>query len=159
MSVIVHNNYLNTKTLEATASTQSLRPCPPWLGNFKFRIYGEVYGRSQGKLPLNLRLAAEHMEKLVPEAFFNAVFLQRYDSGQYVRRHRDPLNNVGCTLIGYFGNWTGATLQVDNKSYQPMAGDVVQLATTVNGKQGPYHQVSPVLSGTRWALILCSITD
>lgn len=159
MSVIIHRQYLDIRTLEATAVKEQLRPCPPWLGNFHFKIYGEAYGRYYGKLPLNLRHAAEHMEKLTPDEFFNAAFLQRYQQGESVYPHRDPANNLNCTLIGLFGSWEGATLTVDGKDYHPVAGDVVQLRCTINGVRGPVHQVSPVTKGTRWALILNTIMD
>jgi hypothetical protein len=155
--VEIHRGFLQTGGLAELASTQQLRPCPPWLGNFSFRIYGDVYGRYHGELPLNLRIQAQRMAQLVPNEVFNACFLQRYRAGELVKPHRDPANNINCTLIGIFGDFQGATTTVAGKEFQVRAGDVVKLPCTVNGVRGPEHQVSAVTSGTRWALILNAI--
>ena len=157
--VHIYRDFLYCAGPELEAPRQRLRPCAAFLGNFNYRFYGEWGGRYHGKLPQALRAQAQRMAALVPDEVFNAAFLQRYRQGEFVRKHRDPKNNHNCTLIGLFGNWEGAVMSVGNAKIQGKRGDVIRLPTTVDGRQGPVHSVSPVLRGTRWALILCSIMD
>jgi len=134
-----------------------LRPCPKWLGNFSFRMWG---GNTPDPVPFAVELAdlVLQLEAQVPGQQFNTVFLQRYTRGQEVYSHRDPKNNLGHTVIGTFGEWTGAETRTEEGVRFRMApGDVTVLPCTIDGVQGPRHSVSPVLSGTRWALILNTV--
>ena len=85
------------------------------------------------------------------------MFLQRYRAGEYVSEHRDPTNNIGYTVLGIFGEFMGARSAVGGKNFILAAGDVLQLECTINGVQGPPHNVHPVIRGTRYALILNTI--
>ena len=143
------------------AEDTPLRPCPKWLGNFSFRQWG---GKHPDPFPFPAGLAelVPTLEALVPAQKFNTVFLQRYERGQAVYEHRDPKNNLGHTVIGLFGEWTGGTSIIsfgddDVNTFDLQPGNALVMACTIDGKQGPLHSVSPVLSGTRWALILNTI--
>lgn len=101
-------------------------------------------------------LVSEMMD-YAPSQIFNTAFVQRYQPGQFVRRHRDPMDNKDFTLIAVFGDFEGAVSEVDGKKFQLLNGDLLKLECTIDGVQGPPHSVSPVLSGTRYALILNTI--
>lgn len=134
------------------------RPVPHWLGNFQFTIFGGTTGR---KAPAAVRAAAIKVMKLHPEQKFNTLFCQRYEVGQSVKEHRDPKNNIGHTLVCVFGEFEGAASYIKPATGTKVlflgAGDVLSLACTIDGKQGPPHSVSPVTSGTRYAVILNTI--
>lgn len=61
-------------------------------------------------------------------------------------------------MIGTFGHWEGTETSVEfsvpSHSFKMDTGDALVLPCTIDGAQGPAHSVSPVLEGTRWALIL-----
>lgn len=150
--------FLECSGLELEASDIQLRSSPQWLGGFGFRIYGMYGGRNYGRTPKLLRRQAERMKQLVPDQFFTTLFLQRYKQDEQVLPHRDPRNNVGYTIISTFGTWTGATTHIQGQEpVQMQAGSTMVLPCTINGKQGPRHWVTPVTSGTRYALILNTI--
>lgn len=127
--------------------------CPSWLGAFDFKcFYNYSYKNSR------LIKVIDHLATIRPEQKFNTVFLQRYKTADYVGPHRDPKNNVGVTIIGIAGLFTGATSHCEpGLAYQIAPGDVAVQDCTIDGVQGPRHRVSPVLSGTRYALILNTI--
>lgn len=137
------------------------RKCPGFLGNFGFRIYGNAYGKSFGKLPRSLGMLARQMGALHPEQQFTTAFLQRYDTGHEVLLHRDPRNNVGHTVITTFGDYDGAVTTLYTEEGKQILtlrpGDVFSLECTIGGKQGLPHEVSRVTRGTRFALILNTI--
>lgn len=128
------------------------RPVPAFLGDFSFVSYSGI-----PTLPKALRSLAGWLTTLAPEQEFNAAFIQRYREGESVRRHRDPLNNVGYTLIAVLGEFEGAVSEVDGREFQLRDGDVLKLECTIDGVQGPPHSVSPVTAGIRYALILNTI--
>lgn len=144
--------------LEAAALGEILRPVPNWLGTFKFKIYGECYGRKQGLLPPELKAAAiKLIDLFAPGTRFNAAFLQCYPTGSEIHEHRDPANNINCTIVAPFGTFTGGNLIIGNKTQDLSVGGAILFPTTVNGKQGPKHRLTKIKSGTRWALILNQI--
>jgi len=149
------------KELEVEALGQKLRPVPSWLGDFHFKVYGQVYNRDQGRLPPLLRQAAiELIERFQLGIRFNAAFLQRYDTGTSVKEHRDPANNLHRTIIAPFGTYTGGNLVVENKIVSTLVpGAAVCLPCTVDGQRGPKHHLTKIETGTRWALILNHIVD
>lgn len=148
---------------EREVAAISLKQCPSWLGDFSFKTYGECYGRTHGPLPDALRRISRVMiatadAESIP---WNAAFLQRYNKGEQVKPHRDPENNLDSTLIFTFGSWTGATTAVEDpsdhhgyKHHRMVRNEMMQLPCTLYGRRGPRHYVSPVISGTRYALIL-----
>ena len=134
-----------------------MRPVPKLLGNFTFKMYkGKM-----DKLPLAYRALADKMNEIHPEQKFNTAFIQKYKSGERVYKHRDPMNNLNHTLIAIFGQFSGAetTIYLDGltKKIQLNSGDVLSLECTIDGIQGPMHEVSPVTQGTRYAFILNTI--
>lgn len=135
------------------ATNSTFKAVPTWLGNFAFRCY---YNNSIQHTRLNK--VVERLASLKPEQKFNTVFLQRYRVGAWVGEHRDPKNNVGVTIIGIAGEFTGAISKcAGQRDYQLLPGDVAIQPCTIEGVQGPRHSVTPVLSGTRYALILNTI--
>jgi hypothetical protein len=140
-----------------TVCSKSSRSVPSWLGTFQFNTY---YKKSYKRL-IGIGDIATRLESLVPEQEFNTAFLQKYEKGAVVSRHRDPRNNIGFTIIAIAGEFTGATTSVylpeGKKEFTLQAGDVCILPCTIDGKQGPPHEVSSVLTGTRNALILNTI--
>lgn len=128
------------------------RPVPDFLGEFSFCTYN-----STGALPRVFAPLAQDLATFADHQRFNAAFIQRYQPEDFVLWHRDPRNNIDHTLIAIFGEFTGAISDVDGIHFQLTHGDVLKLPCTINGVQGPPHSVSPVLSGTRYALILNTI--
>ena len=153
----IHRNFLDTTGLVEATKNVFFRSVPSWLGNFKFKIFGQTYGKDHGLPPLPILIQARKLRSLVPEQKFNTIFLQKYEVGAQVLPHRDPKNNTGHTIIGVFGEFTGAKTKVDTQEYQLYSGDVMILPCTIGSIQGPQHQVSAVESGTRFALILNTI--
>lgn len=125
---------------------------PDWLGDF-----GMVSYSNWKDLPDGLRLPAVRLAAFAQEQDFNRFFVQRYREGEQVYPHRDPMNNVGYTIIGIFGDFEGAVTNVAGETYRMNHGDVLKLPCTIDGVQGPLHSVSPVKRGTRYALILNTI--
>lgn len=167
---VCYRGALDTQGMEAEAEEQPLRTCPSWLGNFDFRMYGldpeTAKARKLSMLPPLLAERAAAMATLLPDQRFNIAFLQRYETWNQVYSHKDPRNNTGYTLIGLFGTWEGATtlygpglrqVGAPMDGLRGIAGDVIRLPCTINGAQGPWHAVTPVISGVRWALILNTI--
>lgn len=153
MSFTVHQRYLYPQPEHYRALERlPYRAAPAFLGEFGFLSYKRI-----AQTPNALHGLIGRMQKLVPEQRFNRVFIQRYAEGEFVRRHRDPINNVGQTVIAIFGEFEGAISNISGEEISLIDGDVLVLECTINGKQGPIHEVSPVLSGTRYALILNSI--
>ncbi len=138
--------------------TLPFKPCPSWLGDFHSVKWG---GGSRLPFPKQLSQLVELLESKVQQQF-NTVFLRRYLPGEFVKRHRDPLNNVGYTVIGVLGEWEGATTSIElpdgcRESITLCSGDIMTLPCTIEGQQGPFHSVSPVESGVRFALILNTV--
>lgn len=157
-AVQVYEQFLTQEERQAIATCPAyLRAVPNWLGTFQFRPY---YKSTYLKHPV-LGGVATRLAALVPDQTFNTAFLQRYETGSCVRPHRDPRNNVGFTVIAVAGEFTGAETKV---SCPPgrlhlRSGDVLVMPCTIDGVQGPWHEVSEVTSGTRHALILNTISD
>jgi hypothetical protein len=150
-------NYLEPKAEELDVIKQlKYKPCPPFLGNFEFICYGTPYG--YGKVfPKKLYNIRDSLSALVPDQKFNSVFIQRYETGQYVKLHRDPKNNIGYTVLLIMGQFEGAISTIKGVDYQLNNTDALILECTINGRQGPMHEVSKVTSGTRYAFILNTI--
>lgn len=160
-------NKLNTKGLVEAIEHLPYKPVPKWLGDFQFKMFGQAYGRHYGHTSGRLREAVVELAWIKPRQTFTTVFVQRYKQGQQVLPHRDPKNNVGHTIIGVLGDFEGASTymalgggDVDGGtlSFKLNSGDVLVLPCTIDGKQGPMHWVEPVTSGTRYAIILNTIT-
>lgn len=127
---------------------------PGFLGKFHISYYGQPYGRGR-QLPEALDDLAQRMTQIHPEQTFNAAFIQKYEQGAFVAAHRDPRSNTGHTLIAVFGDFDGGMTTIDG--YAPFTleeGDILSLECTINGIQGPRHEVSEITRGTRYALIL-----
>ena len=162
INYIIKRDFLHKEEQELiseVADSEKFKSSPSWLGNFDLKCY-------YGNRILNTKLneIARRMADEVPEQKFNTAFLQRYITGAYVAKHRDPYNNTGYTIIGVAGLFTGATTSItptfkdeDNISFTLQAGDIAILPCTINGRQGHRHSVSPVISGTRYAFILNTI--
>jgi hypothetical protein len=147
----VHKDFLSDKermSLLLAAQQVRMTQSPGFLGNFQFR-----YWKWPAPLPKDFNEVAKRLADLVPDQELNTFFLQRYPTGSYVKKHRDPKNNVSHTVIALFGNYRGAVNEFDGKSYYTEPGDVIVAPCTINGIQGPWHSVSEVESGVRWALI------
>lgn len=134
------------------------RPVPKWLGNFNFCIFGEEEGKKVAKLPVTLKPLIKKLADLVPNQDFNTVFLQKYEKGQFVKPHRDPRNNLGHTVIGVFGEFEGAESVIGRKRLQLLKGDALVQRCNLDGLPRPLHRVSEVTEGTRYALILNTIS-
>ncbi len=136
----------------------AFRKVPNFLGDFTFSCFGGPYGQKKSAVPADVLNVAHQLALLHPEQTFNTLFLQRYQLGQSVKRHRDPRNNVGHTLILALGEFEGATTSVQGETpFTLKHGDVLRLPCTINGIQGPPHEVSAITSGERFALILNTI--
>jgi len=145
-----------TATVDQMVALQQIiyKPCPAFLGNFGISYYGHPYGRGN-KIPEELRPLAQKMASLHPEQKFNAAFIQRYPCDAFVKPHKDPMTNIGYTLILVLGDFDGPVSQV--QGYEDVVlqnGDMMSLECTIDGVQGPLHRVSPVTCGVRYALIL-----
>lgn len=156
----IHRQFFDAEELNKEIP-RNTKPVPSWLGNFTFSIFGNVYGKKTTKLSPKLQDLVLKLAALHPEQEFNTTFLQVYKTGTKVRKHRDPKNNIGYTIIAVFGEFQGAmtTLHTDHERilFTLRPGDVLSLACTIDGVQGVPHEVSEVISGTRCALILNTI--
>ena len=100
---------------------------------------------------------------LCPNQEFNTIFIQKYEAGTSVKKHRDPRNNIGYIIIAVFGDYDGAVSRIYHEetsgstSFHLKPGDVLVLPCTIDGKQGPAHEVSEIEDGTRYAIILNTI--
>lgn len=134
---------------------------PGFLGVFGFRAYKLVDPFQPFHATGDGGWVVDRMAALVPEQTFTHVYVQRYQTTQAVREHRDPQNNIGYTLIAPFGKYTGGQWWWRcggvwrEQVYSP--GDVLQVPCTINGVQGPLHRVDPVLTGIRQAVILGTV--
>lgn len=142
--------YLNMKNM--------VRPVPSWLGNFNFT----KFDMGLAKFSFDVQDVIDSMMSLHPEQEFNTVFWQIYKEGEFVKKHRDPKNNLGYTVIAVLGNeFEGGetTLYLDSGEvkFTLQPGDILSLPCTINGVQGPYHEVSVVTKGQRQVLILNTI--
>lgn len=145
--------------IKETVEASLQKSVPSWLGTFTFKCSYNNSFRTK-----KLEELLKRMERLVPNQKFNTMFLQKYETGAFVAEHRDPRNNVGYTIIAVAGQFTGATTRImptfreqDEEEFTMESGDAAILRCTIDGIQGPRHSVSPVLSGTRYALILNTI--
>lgn len=164
MQLLTNNRPNNPKLVNELASI-NYRPCPHWLGDFSFQGYPFPGQRSRWyrkELPPLARAEAQTLAQLVPNQVFNTVFIQRYEDGQNVFKHRDPRNNVGHTVIATYGDYSCppvTRLWSPDHSFQQQAGDVLVLPCTIDNRQGPYHEVTWMRpsTGTRYAIILNTI--
>ena len=153
MSFTIYRGYLYPQPEHRRALERlPYRAAPEFLGKFGLIPYKRI-----SHTPDALHGIISRMQALVPEQRFNRVFIQRYREGEFVRPHRDPINNVGVTIISVFGEFEGAETNIEGETFFLQNGDTLVLDCTIDGKQGPVHEVSPVLSGTRYALILNTI--
>lgn len=127
------------------------RPCPPFLGSFNYSRY-----RFDQRLPIKIEGTIARLQEFVPEQGFNTVFIQHYPTGSFVKRHKDPRNNVGKTVIAVFGRFHGALSLHGRIPYTAESGDVVVQDCTIDGHQGEWHSVDKVI-GERYAIILNTI--
>lgn len=128
------------------------RPVPTWLGNFQFSMFSNLR-----KVPAEAELLFGILSLLVPEQKFNTLFVQKYEVGQQVLPHRDPKNNYGATIIAYFGIWTGGETTIEGEKIQPKHRDVVIQRCNYENLPRPLHEVSPIISGTKYSFILNTI--
>lgn len=140
------------------------RDAPRWLGSFNLAIWGH-YRRVARPLPPALRElttcmidGAKAANWEMPEEGFTTVFVQRYDRGDFVAPHVDPLDNLHSTLILSLGDYTGPlhTIGTDSPIFIP-PGSMLRLPCRVGAVRGPRHSVSPIEAGVRWAIILNKI--
>jgi hypothetical protein len=159
MNYRILRNHFDPKPIEAVLPAHG-REVPRWLGDFKFSVFGPT-GKARKSLPYRVREFMDELALLCPEQDFNTAFVQRYDVGTSVKPHRDPRNNVGYTVIAVLGEFEGATtrlhLEPEHVTFTLKSGDILVLPCTINGVQGCIHEVSPVLSGTRYAVILNTV--
>lgn len=151
----IHDNYFSHDEREGVEFSVSSN-APSWLGKFKLKHH------LRNKVPKALEHIVQKMELLVPDQKFTSVFLQSYSAGDSVKLHRDPKNNVGKTVIAIFGSFSGGQTTIHNDDntvdeFILFRGDVLVLDCTIDGKQGPAHEVSTIISGQRYAIILNTI--
>ena len=164
MLIRLPNPFFGESHLDILAAVESLnyRTCPPWLGNFKFKMI-----KSLDKLPTILKQEFKDLNSLVPAQRFNTWFIQQYEPGQNVKPHRDPLNNKGLTIVSLYGQLWRTILTVDKIKYFQSPGQIFVFPTTINNTQGPIHSMNwdtPENAGvtqftTRWALICNTIEN
>lgn len=154
-------------TLESEAAKIKYRPCPNWLGNFQFKIYNEKESPSEELMVVAKSILKELEERSkaatpIQEAgkqIFNTIFVQKYESGEFVKPHRDPRSNVGYTVIIPFGEYTGGKHLIEGKEAEVNPGDVLIMPCTIGYSMGPRHSLSEIESGTRYALIFNTIVE
>jgi hypothetical protein len=140
----------------------SYRNCPTWLGNFQFKMI-----KSLDKLPKLIQEEFLNLNSLVPAQVFNTWFIQKYEPGQNVSGHKDPLNNKGLTVVSLYGNLWHTVLTVDSQKFNQNPGQIFIFPTNIPGLERPYHKVdwsNPKQQGcvsytTRWALICNTIEN
>lgn len=136
-----------------------------FLGRHQTCMFGRYRGRDHGRLPGRLREVVDRMVEVTrphTNQAWTTAFTGKFQPGDYVRAHRDPLSNIGYTAIAVFGSFQGAvtTLLGQAEPHNQVGlqtGDLLLLPCTIHGRQGPYHRVSKVLGGTRYTLILNTV--
>lgn len=156
----IHRSWFDPSEIEPVLPVGG-RDVPGWLGNFQFTVYSESTKTLRKEAYRFKEFVVDRLAMLKPEQDFNTVFFQRYETGTFVKPHRDPASNIGHTIIAILGEFEGAvtTLRLDtgDVTFRLAAGDVLVLPCTIDGVRGCVHEVSPVLSGTRYAVILNTI--
>jgi hypothetical protein len=133
--------------------------CPKWLGNFASRPYGEISGKSFGRLPRDIKMMTDRMAALVPGQHFTTAFIQKYEVGQGVKPHRDPKSNLGYTVLGAFGEWEGAETVLEKHRFTLRSGDALVQRCYIKSRRRPLHRVSEVTKGIKYSLIINTISQ
>lgn len=133
-------------------TVSGLKSSPEFLGNFGYRMYKD----NISSISIEMKSIMYDLKRLCTEQEFNTLFFQKYTTGQAVKRHRDPMSNTGCTILAYFGNWTGGQLIVDGIGVNTSPGDVIIMRCNM-GLERPWHQVNAIESGVKYSFILNTI--
>lgn len=154
----VHRSFFDPAGLGDALDEVRMSPAPRWLGRFSLRYWKQAnWEEVLRHVPSVVAVLTRRLATLVPDQQFNTLFLQRYEVGDFVAPHRDPVSNVGCTVISVCGDFEGAKSTVAGISFSLAPGDVLVQCCTVSGVQGPWHEVSPVARGVRYAVILNTV--
>lgn len=145
--------------LMAEATEVDFKTAPTFLGPFGMACYGEHYGRGR-KLPPTHKAIALRMMAQLPAQKFNCAFLQRYSKDVGVKRHRDPKDNVGHTLILTYGPFESYDFWCKSQwTIRPRT--LIKLPCTMEFEgelvQGPEHYAYATERGERFSLILNTI--
>ena len=144
--------------LELESDNILMNPAPTFLGQFGMACFGEHYGRGR-KLHPALKAVAVRMTALFPDQRFNCAFVQRYSDRHEVKRHRDPMDNIGRTLILTYGPFQWYSFScLGERSVYPNTLLVLPCTMEFEGRQvqGPNHACSAPM-GRRYSLILNTI--
>jgi len=128
-------------------------PSPTFLGNFEYSQF-----RNYRYLPLHIYDVIIRLMDMFNTQVFTTIFIQRYPEGSFVKEHRDPLNNIGKTIIAVFGNFDPVYSWCDEEPYVAESGDIIIQDCTIDGVQGPLHSVEEILHGKRYCIILNTIS-
>jgi hypothetical protein len=104
--------------------------------------------------PLLMRPYVRKLMAAAPDVPFCHAWIQRYEVGHLVNEHRDPGTYQACVAIGVFGNFIGAVSTIEGVPTQGLPGDVFLLRAKLDRLPMPLHQVSPVVRGTRYIILL-----
>lgn len=162
----IHRDLLGPRAQdpELLAELEDLRytRAPPFLGTFGFWsgpvLPSDLQGGPDEARQSEVLREVARLGALAAATPFNRVFVQRYNR-EGVRPHRDPKNNLGCTVIGLYGSGWGTTFwdHDASRSWQQAPGDVFVLPCTdpETKIQGPKHSVTWGFGiGVRYAIIL-----
>lgn len=151
----------NTLGVNLELECVDYQKAPAFLGEFGYKAYGWVNDTFRGKTEGLIRAQAQRLSQLIPEQNFTTVFVQRYFPYENVYPHKDPMNNLGYTIIGVYGNYDKPTItEVEGfGSFYSSPGDVLILPCTFGKQQGPKHSVrwQPQTNGVRYTIILNTI--
>jgi hypothetical protein len=150
------------------------RSAPKFLGDYQYHQSGEAYGRHI-VIPENLQAPVQHildtyrefLEPVIGTQHFNTQFYAKFEVEQEVNSHRDPLNNIGYTLIyvrtkgsapytyiGQYKRQNIISLKVEHDCLLALPCSVE--ANESPKHQGPWHHVDPA-PDPRFTIILNTI--
>lgn len=123
-----------------------------FLGCFDFVRFGVA------DAPPLLRPYVRKLMAAAPDVPFTHAWIQRYDVGHFVAEHCDPGTYRGCVAIGVFGDFVGAVSTIEGVREEGRPGDVFLLRAKLDDRLPmPLHQVSPVVWGTRYIILLTAV--
>jgi hypothetical protein len=139
------------------------RKSDPKFGSFvslewSLRSDYKVPTTNRSPLPPQLASCIKRLCAFVPEQQWDLAFVHCYKEGEGVPRHKDPHQQLGIIILASFGEFEGGQLLDCNKKIvMEKPGDVAIMRCRIPGFDRPWHEVTPVTTGTRYSLMISTL--
>jgi len=136
---------------------------PRSFGSFEsieWSLRSEYLVPSGNKLPIppKLNLLAKRLQKIAPEQMFDILSVHRMIENDFVVLHQDPPQQMGVVILTALGTFHGGELLGnDDQCIMKKSGDLAMMLSNVPGAQRTPHKVTPLTSGTRFSITLCTL--